>query len=885
MNENNKKVRDYLEKEEVPEKLSPENIAEMLSENAPQKKRKNISAAGRIAALAAACVVIVGGTVHFAGQKNLFNKKQNTPDTVIKTDNQDSGNSKDDDSETTTKANTENPTEQVVVKSYMNGAESYEQIYTMFEKSAKRYNKKYNSTRSYGAKSNGFTDDVIEYAVEESGDDSEGVYYDNSEVLAPKTNSDMYDSQMNGAVGGMGGDISPNDEFIAAPKNSDEEPTEEPTQEITETPTEEPTEEPTQEITETPTEEQTEEPTEEITETPTEEQTEEPTEESAVTSTESTNLSTSAITSTVTSATTAVTTETAEDDFSDTYSQEENVREADIVKTDGKNIYYIRNNYNYNGIDWTNECVPQMNIVSVDSGKFVNPHTVDLTPDMSRFGDGYSKSATVQDMYIYNDMLIVIGSESSYYDVDYYYTDGNGDVLDDSAWFDRSSGCFVSFYTHEAEPKLIGTYYQDGYYNDVRISPDGYMYLVSNHSTATFENVRSQENTGRYIPSCGTGQDIEFMPPEDILLPKRFSDESDTIEYTVIGGIDLTEKGTFKPVETKALAGYTGQLYMSENNIYTSANDYSSDITETEITRISVNQGNIDPQASGNVMGYIKDQFSMSEYDGYLRVAATRRGTLKDGGIISDMFGTTEYEYINDNCVYVLDMDMNIVGTADGLGENETIKSVNFSGNMGYVVTYRQTDPLYAIDFSNPESPVVLDEYKILGYSNYMQSWTEGLLLGFGADADEDGIETGVKLVMFDNSDPENLKEVGYYSINHDDDGYIYSNAMWDRKSLLISPEKNIIGVPINEYHYYDYYYDDAEESEDDYASYSNVSKYMFFSYNDGNFELIGELKCNGDLTTLERAIYIGNYVYALSENTFVAADMKTLKETDRIKF
>jgi hypothetical protein len=101
----------------------------------------------------------------------------------------------------------------------------------------------------------------------------------------------------------------------------------------------------------------------------------------------------------------------------------------------------------------------------------------------------------------------------------------------------------------------------------------------------------------------------------------------------------------------------------------------------------------------------------------------------------------------------------------------------------------------------------------------------------------------------------------------------------------LISPEKNIIGVPINEYHYYDYYYDDAEESEDDYVSYSNVSKYMFFSYNDGKFELLGEIKCNGDLTTLERAIYIGNYVYALSENTFVAADMKTLKETDRIKF
>ena len=73
-----------------------------------------------------------------------------------------------------------------------------------------------------------------------------------------------------------------------------------------------------------------------------------------------------------------------------------------------------------------------------------------------------------------------------------------------------------------------------------------------------------------------------------------------------------------------------------------------------------------------------------------------------------------------------------------------------------------------------------------------MQSWTDGFLFGFGADADENGVETGVKLVMFDNSDPYDLKEAGYYGINNDGETYLYSDAMWDRKALLIAPEKNI---------------------------------------------------------------------------------------------
>ncbi|MBP3762030.1 MAG: beta-propeller domain-containing protein [Ruminococcus sp.] len=885
MNENDKKVKEYLEKENIPDEISPDNIRKMLDEKAPQTKRNNISVAGRIAAIAAACVVIVGGTVHVAGQKNLFNKKQNTPDTIESFDNH-SENS----SVTASVNGTENTTsktikaEEVIEAPYMAGAESYKQVYTMLKKSAEKYNKKYGSDRVYGPKTDSdiYYDDIAEEAEESVADyamqdNSDDVVYNSAAAdkavgAVPQTSGIQSSAEMDTGAGDFSENNGLNGEFIAAPENPDEEPAT----------VEEPSENPTEEITEEPTEEITEEPTEEITEEPTEEITEESAETTEITAV-STDISTGVTTTAVTTATTSTDVK-GEDDFSDTYSQEENVREADIVKTDGKNIYYVYNDYNYGDyLSSYRQDTPTMNIVTVDNGKFINPHTLDLTPDMSRYGDDYSHSAGINNMYIYDDMLIVIGTVWTQYDRNYYYADGSGNSLDDSVWFGGTEECFVSFYTQDAEPKLIGTYFQNGYFNDVRISPDGYMYLVSNYFSADFDSIKNEEYTERYIPSCGTDDDVECIPPEDILLPKKF-DEMNSISYTVIGGIDLTSPATFVPVDTKALAGYSGQFYMSENNIYTAIDDYSNDISSTEITRISVNQGNITPQASGAVTGYIKDQFSMSEYDGYFRVATTRRGTYKEGGIIRDIIGTSEYEYLNDNCVYVLDMDMNLVGYIDGLGENETIKSVNYNGNIAYVVTYRQTDPLYAIDLSDPANPTVMDEYKILGYSNYMQNWTDGFLFGFGADADENGVETGVKLVMFDNSDPYDIKEVGYYGINNDGETYLYSDAMWDRKALLIAPEKNIIGVPIHEYRYY--YYDDVEDAEyeEDYMD-GEISKYMFFSYGDGEFNLIGELKMAVGQNNLNRAIYIGKYVYALSDHTFISADIETLKETDRVEF
>lgn len=827
MNYNDDKVKKAMENVEIPEEISPENMKKMLDEKAPAKKRSSrISMAGRITATAAACAVIVGATVGTAG---LIQRDKKGGENCSRPESSQA------DSEVSSVEITTSENSNIEAKGpYMKGAESYEQVYALVEKAKENMDKYYFMTDGaivYGeVRENG-----VESAVPEADRDYKG------------------DAPANDISGGMGGETEVEQDFIIGSDDnnrSDSEtespelpPVEEPTESATEGDkktsikgtTEPATEETTEATTEETATEPTEAPTEEVTEETTEEPIEEPTENED------------------------------EDDYSDTYNQEENVLEADIVKTDGERIYYLFNEYDFENASKYGGNYAAMRVAAVDDGEISDTYTLDIEYDCG-LGDEWEKNISVNDMYIYNDMLAVVGTVDAYHDT---YTEFGWDYDGEYQFFDDETTTFVSFYTKENEPQHLGTYTQDGSYDDVRIAPDGYMYLVTKYRTGYLNEAEGSDDLESYVPKCGV-DNSEYIPCESILLPENELDNYEYMSYTVIGSIDLTVSGEFAHCDTKALAGYTGNLYSSADNLYT-----ATGWEETDITRIAIGGGQIVPQASGTVEGFVKDQFSFSEYNGYLRVAATVDKWIDNGNFIKDALDIPyESRRVNHNNVYVLDMDMNIVGSVEGFGENESIKSVSFSGNMGYVVTYEQTDPLFGIDLSDPANPFITDEFKILGYSTYMQKWDEGLLLGFGADADENGVENGVKLVMFDNSDPYDLKEVGLYPIHHEGDSYIYSGALWERKSLLIAPNKNLIGVPVTVETYSPEYHFTAD------------SKYMFFSYENGDFTLKGELSM-GDINGYggSRAVYIGDYVYAVSQNCFVSADIETLTEVDRFYF
>lgn len=775
---NDKEIREILESEEIPEKISPDNIRIMLDEKAPAKKRKKISVAGRITATAAACAIIVGataGSVHML--RSLHTDCGMYTGNYIGDYTADSNYSGDNDGVPYETGIDENGNKFAVYSSdtvtveqvnapYMNSAKSYEQIYKLIEKSNKKFEKSRSKNTITG-----------------------GIKYYNA-IMEESTVDETFDADY--------GSLPTDDSFDGAVTQGNK------------------------------------------------------------------------FSSAVNQESDSETEETTVQDYSETYNQEENVLEADIVKTDGEKIYYLTNKwitggYNDDGIyenyfSSRSYNFPVINIASVDNGIFTDSVQLDVTPKVN-LDEDWESDISVNDMYLYNDMIAVIGNVNSYCSVD-----------DDNYIYEYDNRCFVSFYTKNAE--LIGTYWQDGYYSDVRIAPDGYMYLVSIYDSVRFDEIGTYENTARYIPECGIDDSMECLPPEDILLPEKELDNSTNLSYTIIGSIDLTVSAQFTPADTKALAGYTGNLYTSADNIYTTVG-----WEDTDITRISVSGGNIEPCASATVEGRIKDQFSMSEYDGYFRIATTINKWTDNSNFFTDMLGIdTDSEHIQDNRVYVLDMDLNQVGYIGGFGENESIKSVNFSGNMGYVVTYRQTDPLFAIDLSNPAEPFITDEFKILGYSTYMQNWTDGLLLGFGVDADENGVQTGIKVVMFDNSDPYNLQEVGLFSVNSTDNIYVGSIGTWDRKSLLIAPEKNLIGIPLTEWN------DDTM---------SDTSRYMFMSYENGEFVPKGDISKVIDYIYnktdkfyyYDRAIYIGNYVYVVSADKFVSTDIETITVTDEVDF
>lgn len=795
MNDNDKKLRELLTEEPVPQELEPENIKKMLDEKAPARKRNKIkrSMALRITAGAAACAVVGTTAVHFAGQRNVINKNKS----VINSEYEKVTNSvKDVADGEKYELKTQAP--------YMSGASDYSEVYKLFK----------DSTKDPVV----FTEETVDAALggEEFYDEAESV--DNS--IKGETPTEVQD------------DAEPTDAPVFSENDDD-------------------------------------------------------------------------------------------DDYSETYNQEEGVLEADIVKTDGKCIYYIYNNYNYgnyneDGIyeNYSRE-IPLMNVTAVDNGTFTSSEKIDLRVDAdSYFGGGFDASyCYVQDMYVYNDMLLVVGSISA---EKWVYFDENGkrtdDVDMDGDYFPdclSKEAVFVSVYTTGESPQLLDTYYQEGSYEDVRISPDGYMYLISDYFTQSTNVVENENELENYVPTCGINDNASYIPAEDILLPAESESKSDRLSYTVIGSLDLNTSGEITAVDSKALAGYTGQIYCSQDNLYTNTyspyerNDEESLKTEkTNITRIAINAGTITPAASGTIDGTVKDQFSMSEYNGYFRVAAHRQYyyykfvpydnyEINEDGDAIDSWGDVLYGdwkgdefgryYFNtskiDNCIYVLDLDMNIVGESEAFGQGESIKSASFSGDISYVVTYEQTDPLFAIDLSDPTAPAIMDEFKILGYSTYMQQWNDGQLLGFGIAADEDGIERGIKLTMFDNSDPYNLQAIDTFELIRGEEQYIGSDAVWDRKALLIAPEKNLIGFPLYRYNY----------GEEDWNM-SEQYAYMFFSFEDGKFVYRGEfvnnlVDYNTDIYNFTRAVYIGDYVYIISGSNFIAADINTMEKTDEVFF
>jgi inhibitor of cysteine peptidase len=561
-------------------------------------------------------------------------------------------------------------------------------------------------------------------------------------------------------------------------------------------------------------------------------------------------------------------------DYSDTNNQVAGVQEADIIKTDGKYIYACGNTVQYYSYynNYSKEKVQaekgRVYILSADNGK------LSLASAIMYRSEYDNKLFILKEILLYENTLVLIKEGYS------IHPSEASNSIDKSTfyyWIYRPQFTSVEIYdiTDRANPVFKNELYQSGsYFSSRMIGSD--LYIVTNHYVYN----PNEEDPSTYIPFCSAYDEEYLIPASCIFVPENVQSS----QYIVITGTDINKPDNHK--SSVATLGFSGTIYASEKNIYVAAHadrkntntpttsTDSETWTErysdfTDIYRFSINDGIVNLAASSQIKGNLINQFAMDEYNDAFRVAVTvneyaMRFKRENGEKVQPSF----YDTKRYNSLYILDMELNITGSVTDLAPNERIYSVRFDGEIGYVVTFRQTDPLFAIDLSNTTAPKVLSELKIPGFSTYMHPYGDGLLFGIGLDADENGRTTGLKMSMFDITDKVNVTEKSIYKLSSNT---TYSEALYNHKAILIDAKKNIIGFPVSEYNY----------------DYSNKSNYKFYKYDNNEFVEIGSILFNEkfDYSNL-RGLYIGNYIYIYSQNQFVNSyDMNTFAQVDSYKF
>lgn len=566
--------------------------------------------------------------------------------------------------------------------------------------------------------------------------------------------------------------------------------------------------------------------------------------------------------------------------------QENDVFSYDTIKTDGKHIYYLCDSY-----DEKNKSHPLLHVIDVENGNIFGCRDVNIQNDIC--GDDDNANIDVWQMFIYNNMIAVIGSVSYSFsfdeDVDHF--------------------SYIAFYTTDDTPGLIDIYKQSGYSGYLEITPDGYLIIPTSYSSLKFTDIENSKDIGNYIPYYGFNDKYDPVSPEDILLPEEIT-ASANLEYRIIGSIDLNNTGAPKIRDIKALAGCSWCDYMSEENIYVKS--YSWDKGgKTDLTRISLKNGIIAPAAGCTIDGSVNNSDFFCEANGYLCIAANYAEYDKSFHKYSDDEEINEYSwdrvegsgydgyytYKGKNKsarFHVLDMNMKIVGSINNIENEESVYTVDFVDDTAYVYPSYRQDKICAIDFSNPEKPAVLDNLKIRGYSSYMQSWDENSIICLGESINEENNVIGVRLTMFDSSDKKELKtadickwddqriDASTWDPEGENPEEIYSSS--NLSPLIIAPEKNIICIPLNHKYYL--------STKDSIAYQADMNEYVFYGFENGKFVLKGDIKSPKeelinmrDNPRYDRALYIGNYIYMLSGKKVIAADINTIRITDELNF
>jgi len=485
-------------------------------------------------------------------------------------------------------------------------------------------------------------------------------------------------------------------------------------------------------------------------------------------------------------------------DYSQTNVQVAGVDEPDIVKTDGTYLYIVSGNKVI-----IVKAVPAEN-ATIEAEIMVNESTTIhniFIDDVRIPSPWYSSPDTYIKLYDMANLQhpelirdIVVGGSFS-----------GARLIDDYVYVITTQYSYQYLLPEEGEA-IVPRIQVNGEVIDVPLSDIYYIDLPEKSSTVTnivsidIHDDESEVNTevfllgdshvlyvsreNIYVTYSTRYYDYEMLQDiiDEILMPVL--PESITSELEVVNTLTLDDHQK-QTVTEWILQNYVES--MDEKQLAEISRAILRRVERTVIHRIHIHDGDITYEAQGNVPGGVSNQFSLSEHDDYLRISTTMQGWM-----VRSFVSSIE----SQNNIYVLDMDLEIVGSLEGLAPGEQIYATRFIGETCYLVTFRQIDPFFVIDLSDPTDPTVLGELKIPGFSTYLHPYDETHIIGIGRE------DNKVKISLFDVSDMNNPVEIAKYEIENNDEDWrwMQSSALYEHKAFLFDREKNLLVIPVGDY-------------------------------------------------------------------------------------
>lgn len=487
------------------------------------------------------------------------------------------------------------------------------------------------------------------------------------------------------------------------------------------------------------------------------------------------------------------------EDFSQTNVQVEGVDEADIIKNDGKYIYLIKGKTVQIVEAFPGENLKELSKIELDDKNF-----------------------QPQEMYVDVDQIVIIGH--SYEEV-VYGEPMPSPMLEKQMIYpvfgNQKTKIYVYSIASREKPVKERTLEIEANYTSSRKIGKN-VYFVLNQYIPYYQILKGQ-SADVIIPKYKDSADLgsEALAKEEGRSLARCMDiltfpDSEDRSYLIVAGLNIADANS--KLNRKVVIGTSQNVYASPESLYVAAVNYNRPkgpiIFEPEVDqlmrekpgfpvsgpntmiyRFKLSNDEIEYQNQGNVPGTILNQFSMDESGGHFRIATERQ--------------LQTAPYTSDNNLYILNRDsMQVSGKVTGIAPGEHIKSVRFMGKRAYMVTFKTVDPLFVIDVEDPVNPKILGKLKIPGYSEYLHPYDDTHLIGFGREVDEsidaDKVHSdnavyytailGMKISLFDVSDVENPKEmfkevIGYRGTT--------SELLTNHKALLFNRSKNLLAFPV----------------------------------------------------------------------------------------